>query len=138
MSVVAAAGAPRSPAAHTRRDDLGAVRPRRGWLGRDGRMTAATILDREAIARACIQFGVQRLRLFGSAVSDRFDPVRSDVDFLVDFLPGRDNLFDDYFGLRAELERIVGRSVDLVVARSVKNPYFKASAFNSAQEVYAA
>ena len=110
--------------------------PRQGWD--TGEMNAATLLDIEAIRLACEQHGVQRLRVFGSVLSDRFDPEHSDIDFLVDFLPGRSDMFDDYFGLREVLAEIVGREVDLIVARAVRNPYFKASAFKSAQDVYAA
>jgi hypothetical protein len=51
---------------------------------------------------------VQWLRVFGSVLSDRFDPERSDIDFLVDFLPERGDVFDDYFGLREALAEIVG------------------------------
>ncbi|MGO1590834.1 MAG: nucleotidyltransferase family protein [Ancrocorticia sp.] len=101
-------------------------------------MTTGPTLDLEAIRRACQQFDVERLRVFGSAVSNRFDPATSDVDFLVDFNPDNDNLFADFFDLKEELERIVGRSVDLVDASAVRNPYFKASAFGSAQDLYAA
>lgn len=101
-------------------------------------MGATVLLDTAAIARACARHGVARLRVFGSVLSDRFDPERSDVDFLVDFLPGRDDAFGDYFDLKIELEQIVGRDVDLVVTRSVKNPYFMASAFATARDVYAA
>ncbi len=101
-------------------------------------MNTATLLDIEAIRRACEQRGVQRLRVFGSVLSDRFDPEHSDIDFLVDFLPDRGDVFDDYFGLREALAEIVGGEVDLVVARAVRNPYSKASAFASAQDVYAA
>ena len=88
------------------------------------------------IAGACEEHGVARLRVFGSALTDRFDAQRSDVDFLVDFLPGREDAFRDYFDLKQDLERIVGRDVDLVVARAVRNPYFRASAFGSAQDLY--
>jgi uncharacterized protein len=95
---------------------------------------AAAPLDREAIRRACERFGVKRLRVFGSVLTDRFDPQTSDVDFQ----PGRENLFHDYFDLKFELERITGRGVDLVMARSLKNPFFKASALRSAQDLYAA
>ncbi len=95
------------------------------------------MLDLDAIASACKRHGVERLRIFGSALTDRFDPKSSDIDFLVDFVPGNTNLFHDYFGLKFELERITGRPVDLVDASTVRNPYFEASAFGSAQELYA-
>lgn len=101
-------------------------------------MDATTSLDIEAIRNACQQHGVRRLQVFGSVLSDNFDPHRSDVDFLVDFLPERSDMFDDYFGLRETLSEIVGQPVDLVVARAVRNPYFKAAAFNNAVDVYAA
>lgn len=101
-------------------------------------MDAVAKLDLEAIARACKRYGVERLRIFGSALTERFDPENSDIDFLVDFAPGNTNLFHDYFDLKFELERIAGRPVDLVDASTVRNPYFKASAFGNSQELYAA
>lgn len=101
-------------------------------------MTGMSLLDREAIARACEQHGVERLRVFGSVLTDHFDPKTSDVDFLVTFHLGREDLFRDYFDLKRDLEQIVGREVDLVTERSVKNPFFKASAFSEAQDIYAA
>jgi len=101
-------------------------------------MDAMPRFDVAAVQTACERYGVDRLRVFGSAVTDRFDPETSDIDFLVSFLPGRENLYDDYFGLKFELERIAGRAVDLVMERALKNPFFRASAFRSAQDVYAA
>lgn len=101
-------------------------------------MEATSFLDLEAIENACKKYGVERLRVFGSMLTDSFDPQHSDVDFLVTFQPGRKNLFHDYFDLKFELERIVGRSVDLVMERAVKNPFFRASAVETAQELYAA
>lgn len=110
---------------------------RRGVWDNEGVITA-TSLDLEAIARACGAHGVSRLRVFGSAVTDRFDPATSDVDFLVDFDPSREDRFSDYFGLRDDLVRAVGREVDLVVASAVRNPYFAKHAFGEAVDVYAA
>lgn len=101
-------------------------------------MQTAVYLDTEAIRVACRQHGVERLRVFGSVLTDQFDPKTSDVDFLVAFRPGRENVFHDYFDLKFELERIVGRGVDLVMERAVTNPFFKAAAFGTTQDVYAA
>ena len=67
-------------------------------------MSSGAVLDREAIARACRAHDVRRLRLFGSAASDRFRPEHSDVDILVDFNPGTPDPFDAYFGLKEDLE----------------------------------
>ncbi|MFD1201602.1 nucleotidyltransferase family protein [Leucobacter albus] len=101
-------------------------------------MRLSAPLDVAAIRHACEKYGVARLRVFGSSVTDRFAPETSDIDFLVTFKDGRDNLFDDYFDLKFELERIVGRKVDLVTERSLRNPFFIASALENAQELYAA
>ncbi len=101
-------------------------------------MITAVPVDVQAIGRACEAHGVERLRIFGSVLGDKFDTDTSDVDFLVDFLPGRGGLFHDYFELKEDLERIVGRGVDLVDAGAVRNPYFARSAFSSAEDLYAA
>lgn len=95
-------------------------------------------LDERAIAEVCRRFGVRRLSLFGSAETDAFDPERSDLDFLVEFDDATESQFDAYFGLKAELERVLGLPVDLVMPKSLENPYFAASVERSRRDVYAA
>ncbi len=101
-------------------------------------MNAVALLDRDAIVRACRRFEVARLRVFGSAVTDQFDPERSDFDFFVDFQPHVVDLLGHYLGLAAELDQITGGRVDLVMTDAVENPYFAAEASRSAQDLYAA
>lgn len=101
-------------------------------------MTFRLLVDRDAIAEVCRLRGVRRMRVFGSAVGERFDDVRSDVDVLVEFLPGLADPFDAYFGLKEDLEVLFGRRVDLVMADAVRNPYFEATATANAEELYAA
>lgn len=96
------------------------------------------VLDRDAITELCRRFGVRRLSVFGSAVTDRFDPDRSDVDFLVEFGDGPIDAFDAYLGLKAALEDLLRQPVDLVSPRALENPYFAASVRATAQELYAA
>ncbi|MDU0349181.1 nucleotidyltransferase family protein [Actinomyces sp. MRS3W] len=100
-------------------------------------MTVTVIVDPNSVEDACQRFGVARLRIFGSAVSGSFDPTTSDVDFLVDFEEGRGSRFDDYFGLQEALEQATGRSVDLVTAESLRNPYFRESVLATAEDLYA-
>jgi uncharacterized protein len=86
-----------------------------------------TIIDRHRpqIDALCRAYRVKRLDVFGSAVRKDFDPVRSDVDFLVEFEPDADlNRFHAYMGLRDELSRLLGRPVDLVMPSGVRNRYF--------------
>jgi predicted nucleotidyltransferase len=65
------------------------------------------------------------MELFGSAASEHFDSCNSDLDFLVtlqDLEPGE--YAEAYFGLLVGLQELFQRPVDLVVASTVKNPYF--------------
>ncbi len=101
-------------------------------------MSAGLELDKGTIAALCRRFGVRRLSVFGSAATEAFDSERSDVDFLVEFDPDTANRFDAYFGLKEELERLVGRPVDLVMPKSLDNPYFAASVERSRRDLYAA
>ena len=94
---------------------------------------------RDQLAELCRHHGVSRLELFGSAVTDRFDPASSDLDFLVEYdSPEAGDVFDRYFGLIEALERLFGRRVDLVVARAMKNPYFIEQVNAQRRLVYAA
>ncbi len=60
------------------------------------------------------------------------------MDFFVDFLPEVHDLLSNYLALQEDLERIIGRKVDLVMSDAVENPYFAAEAARSTQDVYAA
>lgn len=94
---------------------------------------------REALATLCRRHRIARLEVFGSAARGDFDPARSDVDFLVEFDSAhRIQAFDDYFGLKEGLERLLGRSVDLVVEKAIRNPYFRASVERAREPVYGA
>ncbi|WP_234817014.1 MULTISPECIES: nucleotidyltransferase family protein [Mycolicibacterium] len=82
---------------------------------------------------------MRRLDVFGSAAGDSFDADSSDVDVLVEFDLSADfDYFDHYFSLKEGLERILGRSVDVVTVGSIKNPYFRRHVMATRQVVYAA
>jgi len=93
----------------------------------------------KAIEDLCRRYHVRRLELFGSAASGAFNPSSSDLDFLVEFEelpPGA--YADAYFGLLEELHGIFQRKVDLLVARSVRNPYLLERIRQSRALLYAA
>lgn len=91
------------------------------------------------LIRLCRKYKVRRLELFGSASRDDFDPERSDLDFLVEFLPlDSGEHFDTYFGLLEELEKLFGRHIDLVVDRAIRNMYFREAVDRSRITLYAA
>ena len=62
------------------------------------------------------KYGVKRLGLFGSYVSDTA-AADSDIDFLVDL---EELTFDAYMGLRIFLEDLFQKKIDLVISASVK------------------
>lgn len=83
------------------------------------------------------QHKAQSLDLFGSAAKGGFDDSRSDFDFLVEFeklQPGE--YFEHFFGLKEDLEKITGRSVDLVVTSAIRNPYFLRQVNATRQPLY--
>lgn len=87
----------------------------------------------------CRRYRVRTLEVFGSAATGDFDPARSDLDFLVDFLPAeKPRTVPDYFGLLHALEDLFGRKVDLVMTTAVRNPYFRAGVEATRQVIYAA
>ena len=70
-------------------------------------------IDHEKIAAFCSERGIRKMSLFGSVVRDDFDPERSDVDVMVEFLPGRKPAWE-FFYWGEDLEPIFGRKVHLV------------------------
>jgi len=93
--------------------------------------------QRDAIRDLCRQYGVRRLDLFGSAASSRFDPGRSDLDFVATFagtqVPG---FADRYLGFAEALEALFGRPVDVITERPIRNPYFRQAADSTRQLLY--
>lgn len=101
----------------------------------------AEIVARElpTIAALCRRYRVRRLDLFGSAVGERFDAKRSDIDLLVEFEPMPPGAYADaYFGLRGALEILFSRSVDLVTEPALKNPYLRERIASEAITLYPA
>ena len=93
---------------------------------------------REQIATLCHRHHVRRLDLFGSAATGHTH-AGSDFDFLVEFdalPPG--GYTEAYFGLREDLQSLLGAPIDLVVERAVRNPYFRQSIERSRESLYAA
>jgi len=90
-----------------------------------------------AVITLCRRLHVKRLDLFGSATTEQFGTT-SDVDVLVEFDRQVGNLFNRYFELKEELETILGRSVDVVVADAIRNPYFRATVEQTKKSLYAA
>jgi predicted nucleotidyltransferase len=81
----------------------------------DSRQALQLLADEQARLRAR---GVRRIGLFGSVARDEAWP-GSDMDFVVEFEPGR-KTFDNYMDLKDFLEQLFERRVDLVTSEGIK------------------
>ncbi|MGC4106290.1 MAG: nucleotidyltransferase domain-containing protein [Thermomicrobiales bacterium] len=89
-----------------------------------------------ALARA---YEVERLEVFGSVMTDRFDPDRSDIDFLVTY--PEDYEYGPFLARFQYLERDLGeaveRDVDLVMNSPSLRERFRRSIASTRQVLYA-
>ena len=89
------------------------------------------------IAALCERYGVAHLELFGSATGPNFKPESSDFDFLVELDPGaQGSLARRWTELADALEKLLGRPVDLVNPRYIRNPYFLQAVNDSRTVLY--
>ena len=97
------------------------------------------ITDIESIACSILQsYPVKRAALFGSAARNDISD-KSDIDILVEFLPGRGGVNFEFFGLQADLEEAFGRKIDLITFNSLKNEaksQFKKNVQNDLRIIY--
>jgi predicted nucleotidyltransferase len=94
--------------------------------------------DLNAVQRYCREQGIARLELFGSALRSDFRD-DSDVDLLATIRPGVKCGLFEWVELKEGLERIFGRSVDLLSRRAVEksaNPYRRNSILAHTQPIY--
>ena len=87
------------------------------------------------LVELCRQYYVRELSVFGSAARGEMRP-DSDIDLLVEFIPGAKIDLVDYSGL-LDLSTLIGRKVDLVSKKGLK-PLIRASVLKEARLLYAA
>ena len=77
---------------------------------------------RSGISAICQRYHIRSLEVFGSAArADDFNPASRDADFLVEFAPDAQPSLQTFFGAKADLEQLLGRSVDLIEPSAVRN-----------------
>ena len=95
-------------------------------------------IPKEEVAAFCRRWQITELALFGSVLREDFQP-DSDVDVLVRFdSQARHTLFD-MVRMQEELQRVLGRHVDLVSRRGIeqsRNYIRKNAILKSAEVVY--
>ncbi|MBL9001497.1 MAG: nucleotidyltransferase family protein [Phycisphaerae bacterium] len=97
----------------------------------------------DKIADFCRRHGVARLSLFGSILREPspeggygFRPT-SDVDMLIEFLPGRTPGLLAFSGMQIELSEMIGREVDLRTPLELSR-YFRDEVLREARMLHAA
>jgi len=77
------------------------------------------------IRKLCYQYGIARLFAFGSVLNDRFN-ADSDIDLIVEIDDSDPLTYSDkYFNLKFALEHLLGRHIDLLEERALRNPLLK-------------
>lgn len=97
-------------------------------------MAALPIVMPPSLADFCRRNSIQKLSLFGSVLTERFRP-ESDVDVLVEFIPGLVPTLLDLARLERELGGLLGRRVDLRTKAEL-SPYFRDAVLASALPQY--
>jgi predicted nucleotidyltransferase len=93
-------------------------------------------IPQDRVAAFCRANGVQRLALFGSILRDDFRP-DSDVDVLIEFLPGVQVGYFAIARMTRELTSMFGRSVDLRTPAEL-HPAFREEVMREALVEYVA
>jgi predicted nucleotidyltransferase len=102
-------------------DKVDAVRSYAGRVARKRQpITRSEVIERLAQHPDVMErFGVKSLALFGSVVRGDAKPT-SDIDLMVDFLPGQPGGLFRYVELKHALEGVLGRPVDLITSGNIK------------------
>jgi predicted nucleotidyltransferase len=92
-------------------------------------------IPKEPLAEFCRRHHIRKLSLFGSILRDDFGP-NSDVDFLVEFAPGKTPGLFGIAGMEIELSEMIGRKADLRTAGDLSR-YFREKVVEEAALQYA-
>lgn len=95
-----------------------------------------TAAQRQTIAEICKRYGVRKMSLFGSAAEGTERP-GSDVDLLVEFIPGRAPSGFALVDMQEELAQAFGgRQIDLAFPSVLQNPWRRRMIEPQLQTIY--
>lgn len=97
-------------------------------------LAAELTVDDNVLRAFCREHGIRTLRVFGSAARNELRD-DSDIDLLVEFVPGRTPGLLGVAKLELELQELLGRDVDLRTAGDL-SPYFRDEVVSNARVLY--
>lgn len=94
----------------------------------------------DEIRELAASYGVEKLEIFGSAMTPEFDPERSDVDFIVHYPPGYDYGYfaERFFDLEEAIADVLNRPAQLVMTDALQKERFRRNAELTRIVIYAA
>ena len=87
------------------------------------------------IADFCHRWQITQLGFLGSVMRGDFEQ-ESDIDVLVSFAPGSSWSLFDLVTMQDELAGILGRKVDLVERRALRNPFRRREILKNLELIY--
>ncbi len=94
-------------------------------------------LSVDKIAEFCNRWKVIELALFGSVLREDFRP-DSDIDVLVTFADDAHWSLYDWLDMIEELKTMLGREVDLLSKKGLRNPFRRQEILSTREVIYAA
>lgn len=97
-----------------------------------------SIIERniDAIKKLCAVYAVAQMSVFGSVLTDRFND-DSDIDLLVSFdALAIEDYAENYLQLQESLQNLLGREVDLVEDKAIRNPVFRDQVDRTKVQIY--
>ncbi|MEC4803169.1 MAG: nucleotidyltransferase family protein [Jaaginema sp. PMC 1079.18] len=97
------------------------------------RILTTISIPHAALEQLCRQYHIRKLALFGSVLRDDFR-LDSDIDILVEFLPGQTPGFG-FIEIQDSLSQLLGRIVDLNTPQDLSR-YFRDEVLAEARVIY--
>lgn len=99
-------------------------------------VTIPIAIPKDEVADFCARHHIRALSLFGSVLRSDFRP-DSDVDVLVEFHPEADHSLFDFVDMQEELAGLLGRKIDLVEKKGIRNPFRRHEILRTHQVIFA-
>ena len=94
------------------------------------------IVNYAEIAKLCKKYSVMELSIFGSSIRNDFT-AKSDIDILVSFAEDAQISLFDIMDLENEFAQLLGRDVEILEVKAIKNPIRRESILSTREIIYA-